>query len=45
MTADMLIAAAERAKKTIGKDTEALLSTPDASVARALALANQKLEG
>jgi len=45
MTADMLIAAAERAKKTIGKDTEALLSTPDASVARALALANHKLEG
>ena len=45
MTADMLITAAERAKKTIGKDTEALLSTPDASVAKALALANQKLEG
>lgn len=45
MTADMLIAAAERAKKAIGKDTEALLSTPDASVAKALAVANQKLEG
>ena len=45
MTADKLIIAAERAKKSIGKDTEALLSTPDASVARALAVANQKLEG
>lgn len=45
MTADMLINAAERAKKSIGKDTEALLSTPDASVAKALAIANQKLEG
>jgi hypothetical protein len=45
ITADGLILAAERAKKSIGKDTEALLSTPDASVAKALALANQKLEG
>lgn len=45
MTADMLMKAAERAKQSIGRDTEALLSTPDASVAKALALANQKLEG
>jgi len=45
MTADKLIVAAERAKNSIGKDTEALLSTSDASVAKALAVANQKLEG
>lgn len=45
MTADMLIKAAERAKKDIGKGTEALLSTPDAMVAKALAVANEKLEG
>ena len=41
-TADMLIAAAERAKKNNGKATEALLHQPDEVITHALAIANKR---
>lgn len=41
LTGDMLIAAAERAKKGHGKATEPLLNQPDEAITRALAIANQ----
>jgi hypothetical protein len=41
LTSDMLIAAAERAKKGLGKATEPLLNQPDEAITRALAIANQ----
>ena len=41
-TADMLIAAAERAKKNNGKATEALLHQPDEVITHALAIANKQ---
>lgn len=39
--ADRLVAQAERAKKLMGKTTEALLNTPDDMVAKALEVANR----
>jgi hypothetical protein len=42
-TADMLIAAAERAKKNDGKVTESLLAQPDEAITRALAIANKHI--
>jgi hypothetical protein len=42
-TADMLIAAAERAKKSDGKVTESLLAQPDEAITRALAIANKHI--
>jgi len=41
ITAPMLVAAAERAKKGHGKATEPLLNQPDEAITRALAIANQ----
>jgi len=41
LTGDMLVAAAERAKKGHGKATEPLLNQPDEAITRALAIANQ----
>jgi hypothetical protein len=41
LTGDMLVAAAERAKKGHGKVTEPLLNQPDEAITRALAIANQ----
>lgn len=43
--ADRLIAAAERAKRQIGKKTESILEKPDEIVVKALQIANQNLEG
>lgn len=43
MTADMLIAAAERAKKNDGKATESLLNQPDEAITHALAIANKHI--
>jgi hypothetical protein len=43
MTADMLIAAAERAKKNDGKATSSLLDQPDEAITRALAIANKNI--
>lgn len=41
--ADQLVAQADRAKKFLGKTTEALLDTPDEMVAKALAVASKGL--
>lgn len=43
MTADMLVKAAERARKSIGEGTKSILGAPDESVVKALAIANQKI--
>ena len=43
MTADMLIAAAERAKKNDGNATSSLLDQPDEAITRALAIANKHI--
>jgi hypothetical protein len=43
ITADTLIAAAERAKKSDGKSTEVLLNQPDEAITRALAIANKHI--
>lgn len=43
--ADRLIAAAERAKRQIGKQTQSILDKPDEIVVKALQIANQNLEG
>lgn len=43
MTADMLVKAAERARKSIGEGTKSILSAPDESVVKALAIANEKI--
>jgi hypothetical protein len=42
-TADMLIAAADRAKKGHGNATESLLEQPDEAITRALAIANKHI--
>jgi hypothetical protein len=42
-TADMLIAAADRAKKGHGNATESLLEQPDEAITRALAIANKNI--
>ena len=43
ITADMLISAAERAKKNDGKHTELLLEQPDEAITHALAIANKHI--
>lgn len=43
--ANNLVSMADRAKKTINNDTEALLNTPDTHVAQALEIANRQIEG
>jgi hypothetical protein len=43
MTSDQMIAAADRIRKNIGKTTEPLLSVPDEAIAKALAVANEKI--
>ncbi|KPK13920.1 MAG: hypothetical protein AMJ56_00240 [Anaerolineae bacterium SG8_19] len=45
VTAEGLVAAAERAKKAVNKTTEPLLNKDDTSVARALEVANKHIEG
>jgi hypothetical protein len=43
--ASSLVSMADRAKKTINSNTEALLNTPDTHVAQALEIANRQIEG
>jgi SLT domain-containing protein len=45
VTAEGLVAAAEKAKKAVNKTTEPLLNKDDTSVARALEVANRHIEG
>jgi hypothetical protein len=45
VTAESLVAAAEKAKKAVNKTTEPLLNKDDTSVARALEVANRHIEG
>jgi hypothetical protein len=45
VTAESLVAAAEKAKKAVNKTTEPLLEKDDTSVARALEVANRHIEG
>jgi hypothetical protein len=45
VTAEGLVAAAEKAKKAVNKTTEPLLEKDDTSVARALEVANRHIEG
>lgn len=43
--ASSLVSMADKAKKTINNNTEALLNTPDTHVAQALEIANRQIEG
>ena len=43
ITADMLVTAADRAKKNDSRSTEALLNQPDETITRALAIANKQI--
>jgi hypothetical protein len=45
MSAQHMVAAADRAKKAISGKTEALLKSSDETVAKALEIAKQNLEG